>query len=77
MSKALTDPFSLEAQLARLREGMKPTPAQTASNKLANRYADAIDKLQRKEAKMRRAFTAWDSQRAVVARLNKQLDKLE
>jgi flagellar capping protein FliD len=73
----IQDPFGLDAQIARARDGMGTSKPQERVNKLAQRYADEIDRLASKEAKMRRAFKAWDAQRAIVARMEKQLDKLE
>jgi len=44
-------------------------------NKVGRQYADALDKMNAAEAKMRRAFRNYERARATVRRLDKILDK--
>jgi uncharacterized protein YdcH (DUF465 family) len=45
--------------------------------KLDNQYADALEDLHDADAKMRRAFHAYEKAQARVKRLGKMIDKLQ
>ena len=68
------NPFSIEAQIESEWKGKKAKVRPSA--RLAQRYAKTMDKLQKAEAKMTRAFRAWDKLRQQARRYERQLDKL-
>lgn len=67
----------LELQADFAKELEKPAPKPTKDgDKLARKYAEALDKLLNKEKEMMRAQNAWAKARAKAKYLEKELDKL-
>ena len=44
---------------------------------LGNQYQNAVDRVQRMEQKLARAFRAWEKAKADAKRLGKRIDKLD
>ena len=44
---------------------------------LGNQYQNAVDRVQRMEQKLCRAYRAWEKSKADVKRLGKRIDKLD
>lgn len=44
---------------------------------LGNQYQNALDRVTRMEARLARAFRAWEKSKAEAKRLGKRMDKLE
>lgn len=52
-------------------------PRIKARGRTVDKFAGAVEGLEREERRLRRAFTRWDKARRKVARLNKRIDREE
>lgn len=68
------DPFSLEAQAQRIEAGMKPR-SRPGVQRIENKYADALQKLELAEARLARQAKAWDKLRKKARYYERQLNK--